>query len=106
LRFSQGDQIIKWPEERQTHLVARVLHNRQGKVSSAVFGTQTSSDVNTSPTGEKLPASIASVVKSKPHKNPKARPNDAPEVTHNKSESTIRSTWIDYQTIEEQGGRE
>jgi hypothetical protein len=77
------DQVIKWPAERKTRLVARVLHNRQGKVSSAVFGTQTSSDVNTRPTGEKPSASIASAVKSKPHKNPKARQNIAPEVKHN-----------------------
>jgi hypothetical protein len=63
------DQIIKWREERQTRLVARILHNRQGEVSAAVFGTITSSGVNTRPTGEKLPASIASAVKSKPHKS-------------------------------------
>jgi hypothetical protein len=63
------DQIIKWREERQTRLVARVLRNRQGNVSSAVFGIQTSSDVNTRPTGEKPPAFIASAVKSKPHKS-------------------------------------
>jgi hypothetical protein len=62
--------------------VARVLHNRQGKASSAVFGTITSSDVNTRPTGEKPPSSIASAVKSKPHKNPKATPNTALDVKH------------------------
>lgn len=76
------DQIMKWCEERQIRLVARVLHNRQGKVSSAVFGTVTSSNVNIEPTGEIPPASVASLVKCKPHRNPKTRPNIAPEVKH------------------------
>jgi hypothetical protein len=60
---------MKWREERQTRLVARILHNRQGKVSSAIFGTITSSDVNIGPTGDIPPASVASVVKSKPHRS-------------------------------------
>ncbi|PNF32049.1 hypothetical protein B7P43_G05730 [Cryptotermes secundus] len=76
------DQIMKWREERQSRLMARVLHDRQGKVSSAIFGTITSSDVNIGPTGEIPRASVASIVKSKPHRNPKMRPNVAPEVKH------------------------
>jgi hypothetical protein len=60
---------MKWREERRTRLMARVLHNRQGKVSSAVFGTITSSNVNIEPTGEIPPASVASSVKSKPHRS-------------------------------------
>jgi hypothetical protein len=60
---------MKWRRERQNRLEARVLHNRQGKVSSAIFGTMTSSDVNVGPTGEILPASVASLVKSKPHRS-------------------------------------
>lgn len=60
---------MKWRQERQTRLVARVLHNRQGKVSSAIFGTIPSSDVNIRPTGEAPPSSVASLAKSKPHRS-------------------------------------
>ena len=38
------DQITKWREKRQTRMIARVLHNRQGNVSSAVFGAISTSN--------------------------------------------------------------
>jgi len=56
------DQIMKWREERQTRLAARVLHNRQAKVSSAIFGTVTSSDATRRP-DINPPSSAAPVVK-------------------------------------------
>jgi hypothetical protein len=63
------DQVMKWREERQSRLVARILHNRQGKVSSAVFGTITPSNINARPTDEKPQASVASSVKSKTYRS-------------------------------------
>ncbi|XP_021940377.1 uncharacterized protein LOC110840019 isoform X2 [Zootermopsis nevadensis] len=73
------DQIMKWREERQTRLAGRILGNRQGKVSSAIFGTVTSSNVTTQSTDNNLPPSVA---KNKPHKNPNTRPNTAPVIKH------------------------
>jgi hypothetical protein len=60
---------MKWREDRQARLAARVLHNRQSKVSSAIFGTITSSNVNAGPTDVKPPSSVAPLVKSKPHRS-------------------------------------
>lgn len=57
---------MKWREERQTRLAGRILGNRQGKVSSAIFGTVTSSNVTTQSTDNNLPPSVA---KNKPHKS-------------------------------------